>query len=134
MKICFPIEQDLGLESPVCGHFGSTPAFLVTDSETKEHQVLPNDNQHHAHGMCQPLRALQGLALDTVVVGGIGAGALMKLNAAGIRVFRAGAGTVAENLAAFQKGALPEAALENACGHHGPAHAPGQHGNGCARN
>ena len=124
MRICFPIESDRGLDSPVCGHFGSTPAFLVVDSETSACQVLNNDNEHHAHGACQPLRSLGALSPDAVVVGGIGAGALMKLNAAGVRVFRACAPTVAENLQAFRTGTLEEVDPGSTCGGHG-------HGHGC---
>lgn len=133
MKICFPIEHDLGLKSPVCAHFGSAPAFLVADSESGEHQVIRNDNQHHAPGMCHPLRALDGQSLDAVVVGGIGMGALMKLHAAGLRIYLAGSPTVSGNLQAWRENTLLEASPEMACGgHHAPGR-PGQpHGGGCA--
>ena len=119
MRICIPINENQGLDSPVCGHFGSAPAFLVTDTETAEYHVRPNGNQHHAHGMCQPLQALGEVSPDAVVVGGIGRGALLKLNASGIRVFLAAAGTVADNLTALREGRLPEASPATACGHHG---------------
>jgi hypothetical protein len=29
MKIAFPAERDEGMESPVYGHFGSAPCFLI---------------------------------------------------------------------------------------------------------
>lgn len=119
MKICIPINEDRGLDSPVCGHFGSAPGFLVTDTETAEFHVQPNGNQHHAHGMCQPLQALGEVSPEALIVGGIGRGALLKLNASGIRVFLAVDGNVAENLTALREGRLPEASPETACGHHG---------------
>ena len=32
MRICIPIDKDLGLDSPICGHFGSAPFFLIADT------------------------------------------------------------------------------------------------------
>jgi len=53
-------------------------------------------------------------------VGGIGAGALSKLNAMGIRVFGSAAPTVQENLALLNAGKLRELMPMNTCkGHHG---------------
>jgi predicted Fe-Mo cluster-binding NifX family protein len=120
MQICIPVLEDLGLESPVCGHFGSAPAFMIVDTDSGGHEVIKNDNQHHAHGMCQPLAVLAGRAVDGIVVGGIGMGALMKLRAAGINVFKAVHPTVSETLAAFAAGTLQPVGDEHACaGHHG---------------
>lgn len=130
MNVCVPINQDEGLNSRVCGHFGSAPAFLLANTESGSCEVISNHNSHHAHGMCQPLQALAGASPDAVIVGGIGMGALLKLNAAGIRVFLAAAPTVAENLTALREGRLAEARPETACGH--PGHAgPHAHGGGC---
>ena len=95
MKVCFPVKEILQLDSKVYGHFGSAPAFVLVDAETGSLTVLPNANQHHAHGMCNPVAALSGQTVDAVVVGGIGGGALMKLNMAGITVYKAMAETIA---------------------------------------
>lgn len=130
MNVCVPINQDEGLNSPVCGHFGSAPAFLRVDTESGSCEVISNNNSHHAHGMCQPLQALAGASPDALIVGGIGMGALLKLNAAGIRVFLAAAPTVAENLAALREGRLAEASPETSCGHHGHG-GEHSHGGGC---
>ena len=43
-------------------------------------RAIPNRNEHHAHGMCQPLVAIQGEDIGGIVVGGIGMGALNKLH------------------------------------------------------
>ena len=128
MKICFPIANDNGLESPVFSHFGSAPAFILADSETKEHKVITNNDRHHDHGMCHPLRALSNESPDAIVVNGIGMGALIKLNAAGIRVYLASEQTVSENLMAYQSGSLREATPQTACGHHGHSPSCGPHG------
>ncbi len=89
MNICIPVTADRGLESPVSGHFGSAPIYMLVDVETREARALSNTRAVHEHGACRPLDALAGHEIDAIVVGGIGAGALMKLQGAGIRVFRA---------------------------------------------
>lgn len=119
MKVCFPTENLQGLESKVYGHFGSAPGFVIVDTESAEVEEIPNGDQHHAHGMCQPLLALGGRKVDGIVVGGIGLGALTKLQAQSIRVYRALQGTVRDNLAMIKKGNLPEMSSEHTCAGHG---------------
>lgn len=119
MNICIPVTEDLGLESPVCGHFGSAPLFMMVDTATGECRAIGNGNQHHQHGMCQPLAALAGEKVDGIVVGGIGMGALSRLMAAGIRVYLAEHPTVALAVEAWKKGTLSEVDPSMACGGHG---------------
>jgi predicted Fe-Mo cluster-binding NifX family protein len=120
MQICIPVVEDRGLDSPVSAHFGSAPAFMIVDTESGNCRLIGNTNEHHAHGMCQPLAVLAGEAVDGIVVGGIGMGALMKFQSAGITVFRAAHPTVGETLAAFTAGSLQPVDPNEACGgHHG---------------
>lgn len=119
MKVCIPAATDAGLSSTPFGHFGSAPFFTVHDTESGTTEVLGNANQHHAHGGCQPLAALDGRSVDALVVGGIGAGAIGKLNASGIRVYRAGAGSIEDNLKALREGTLAELTPESGCQQHG---------------
>ena len=118
MKIAFPTQEDQGLTSMVYGHFGSAPCFIIIESDTGTVASVVNRNQNHVHGQCQPIAALGGHDVDMVVVGGIGGGALMKLNAAGVRVFQAIEGTVQENLDAARSGRLPEMSLSHTCAGH----------------
>lgn len=124
MKICFPTETLQGLESRVYEHFGSAPGFVIVDTETKTVEEINNSDLHHAHGMCQPLKAIGGREVDAVAVGGIGMGALMKLQAQGIRVFRVTQGTVGENIQFIVKKNLPEFDARFTCA--------GHTGGGCA--
>jgi predicted Fe-Mo cluster-binding NifX family protein len=119
MRICFPVDEDRGLASPVCAHFGSAPVFLIVDTESRETVPVANTNQHHAHGMCQPLAALAGHSIDALVVGGIGWGAYQKLQAADIQVFLAEHPTVEAALAAHAEGRLAPVTRDSACGRHG---------------
>jgi predicted Fe-Mo cluster-binding NifX family protein len=125
MFVCIPVEEDLGLKSRVCAHFGSTPAFLIVDTDTSACRAIPNLNQHHGHGMCAPLASLAGERIDAIVVGGIGMGALNKLMMAGIRVFMAEHEAVDETLAAFAAGVLRSVEPGMACAHHGHGHGHG---------
>jgi predicted Fe-Mo cluster-binding NifX family protein len=124
MFICIPVEDNNELASRVCAHFGSAPGFMIVDTDTGSCRAIANQNQHHGHGMCAPLASLQGETIDGMVVGGIGMGALVKLNAAGITVYRAEHETVAETVDAFKAGTLQPMQPGMACAQHG------QHGHG----
>jgi len=119
MKICFPILADRGLGSPVNDHFGSTKEFLIYDADSDSFETVQNSDAGHVHGACQPIKALDGKQIDVVVLGGIGTGALLKLNALGIRVFRAAAPLVEDNLRLYRNGSLVEIKADDACSGHG---------------
>ncbi|MBI5634281.1 MAG: diguanylate cyclase [Nitrospirae bacterium] len=127
MKVCFPVKDSPSLESEVYGHFGSAPSFVLVDTETNNLKVIGNADQHHTHGMCSPLKALGGHDIDCVVVGGIGGGALMKLNQSGIKVYKATARTVGENLDLFTAGNLSAFVPGHVCGGHANGSACSHH-------
>ena len=35
MKVHIPIAEGRGMESPICGHFGSAPAFLLVEGRAR---------------------------------------------------------------------------------------------------
>jgi len=125
MTICFPITNDQGLESEVFDHFGSAPMFVVVDSDTQQVKNIVNRDLHHAHGSCSPLKALGETSVDAIVVGGIGGGALVGLQRAGIKVYQAQGQTVAENLACLGTNELAELTPEQTCAAHRHGHAHG---------
>ena len=129
MKICFPVGDNEGLESPVFGHFGSAPLFLLVDTDSAGVTEVRNQDLDHVHGQCSPLRALGAVAVDAVVVGGIGGGALKGLLNAGLTVYRAAGVTIADNLALLAHQELAELSPEQTCGGHGQGHG---HGHGCS--
>ncbi|MBI4834179.1 MAG: NifB/NifX family molybdenum-iron cluster-binding protein [Planctomycetes bacterium] len=118
MKICIPTETKEGKQAQVYGHFGSAPYFTIYDTEKDAVEVIKNANEHHSHGMCQPMSALNGKEIDAVVCGGMGARAVMKLNEGGIKAYRAVKGTVADVAGQFSKGGLEEITVENSCVQH----------------
>ncbi|MFA6034235.1 MAG: NifB/NifX family molybdenum-iron cluster-binding protein [Myxococcota bacterium] len=120
MKVCIPVNSNSGHESEVCRHFGSAPFFMIADTDSTTCSAIANNNAHHAHGMCQPLRALAGLDFDCIVVGGIGMGALMKLQSSGVAVYLSREeGTVRQALDSIKNGLLEKVTPGNACAGHG---------------
>ena len=118
MKVCFPVQKDEGVESQVYNHFGSAPVFIVIDTEETEVQRISNRDLHHVHGACNPIMALGGQEVDALVVGGIGGGALMKLNSMEVKVYGAEARTVKENLGLLQENKLQEISMDRSCRAH----------------
>jgi predicted Fe-Mo cluster-binding NifX family protein len=119
MKICFPVLTAKGIESEVYGHFGSAPAFVIVDTESTDITTINNNDQHHAHGACSPMKALNNQSVDAVVVAGIGQGALSGLSQLGIKVFQAQAPTVKENMEILKAQNLPEFTSQHCCPGHG---------------
>ena len=119
MKVCFPVQKDAGMGSTVYNHFGSAPFFIVVDTVTNTASTITNQDQHHTHGACNPIKALDNQDVDAIVVGGIGGGALNRLNQLGIKVYRAGAESLHENLTMFLSAGLPEYSPQSCCGGHG---------------
>ena len=118
MRICIPVEDDQGLNSVVHGHFGSAPGFVIYDTATTELESVVNQDIKHEPGACNPLMSFANIKLDYVMAGGIGGGALAKLNQAGIRVFQATARTIKENLQILSTKGLAEFTTQHACQGH----------------
>ncbi len=122
MQVCFPIEKDQGLTSVIFGHFGSAPMFLLVDIESKQVKAISNSDEHHSHGACDPIKALEGQQIDGIVVGNIGAGALKNLKHSGFRVYRAQGMTVQENVVMLGSNSLQEFTGQDCCSGHGHDH------------
>jgi predicted Fe-Mo cluster-binding NifX family protein len=122
MKVCFPVAENQGLASLVFNHFGSAPEFVIVDMVTSEFESVGNSDKVHEHGTCNPVAGLGGRHVDAIIVGGIGGGALHKLNTAGIRAFKAQGGTISENIDLLKLGTLPEYLPGHTCGGHGHDH------------
>ncbi|HJX62619.1 MAG TPA: NifB/NifX family molybdenum-iron cluster-binding protein [Polyangia bacterium] len=132
MNVCIPVNRPENGASPVCAHFGSAPAFVIANTEAGTYRSVTTGGQH----MCGAIGTLQKENVASIIVGGIGMGALNRLAAAGIQVFAAQHATVDENLAALKAGQLPLMSLDGACASHGHGHGHGDgdghgHGPGC---
>ena len=118
MRICIPTTTKDGKAAEVYEHFGSAPYFTIYDTEKNTVEIIKNSNQHHSHGMCQPMSLLTDKHVDTVVCGGMGTRAVRKLNEGKVKAYRAVAGTVEEIIKQYEQGKLDEITVENACNQH----------------
>jgi predicted Fe-Mo cluster-binding NifX family protein len=128
VNICIPTQDNQGLDSTVCTHFGSAPFFVIVDSESGAWHCVANSHPHHGGGACHPLAAFQDHDIHAVVVGGMGRRALETLAERGIVPLFAAHPTVKETLAAFTQGELVPITPAQACGAHAGSH--GRHGHG----
>lgn len=118
MRLCIPTGTNEGNQARVFTHFGSAPFFTIHDTETGACEIVQNSNSAHVHGACQPMGALVGHRIDAVICSGMGAGAAQKVNAKGIRIYRADPGTVETIVEQFKGGKLSEFLMESACIQH----------------
>ena len=122
MKVCFPVKSNEGMSSIPYNHFGSAPEFVICDLESNDVKTIGNGDLGHEHGKCRPIKALSGEVVDAVVVGGIGKGAIVKLNSMGIKVYQAIEGTIEENVNSLKNGELKEFDSNHTCNHDGCSH------------
>lgn len=115
MDICIPVTQDSGLESPVSEHFGLAPLLMVVNTENGNCRVVLNRNHNYLHWLCQPLLSLAGKHIDGMIVGGIGMGALEKIQAAHIVVYLSEFATVRATVVAYKAGLLRLVTPQTAC-------------------
>jgi predicted Fe-Mo cluster-binding NifX family protein len=118
MKLCIPSKTDDHNNAEAYDHFGSAPYFMICDTESGAVEVIQNNNAEHAHGMCQPMQALENKQIHAVVCRGMGARAVQRLNIGGVKVFVSTAQTVKGVLQEYQENQLTELTIENACTQH----------------
>lgn len=118
MKIAVPSEGKQ-LSSQVGRSFGRTSYFLLADTETGNFEVI--DNEAVAAQGGAGIKAAQAIAdggAGAVVTFHCGENAAEVLKTAGIQIFKAIPGTVADQVEAWKKGALQELSEVHA-GYHG---------------
>lgn len=122
MQICFPVAQNNGLESWVFESFDAAPMLLLVDAETGKVSKQFNRAKDRGLGGCVPFNALAGQTVDAIVVSAVGEDVLISLNKAGIKVFQAEFGTIANNLSLIMNGQLLELTRENICDDNDSSH------------
>jgi predicted Fe-Mo cluster-binding NifX family protein len=127
MRICLPVEGLSGLNERLFGHFGSSPYFLIYDTETKETKTVKNANDHHLHGACQPTDLLKSENISAVITGGMGRNAILKLNSAKVKVYllqneNFEEMTAQKAIELFNEGKIIELTQDMACTGHGEHH------------
>jgi predicted Fe-Mo cluster-binding NifX family protein len=122
MKICIPTLGEKGFDEQVSEHFGSAPYFTIIDLESNRLEIINNQNQHHRHGQCHPMRTLNDRQISGVICSGVGRRAVELLNADGVKVYLGNGNTVKETIEQYQQGNLKELTVDCACGGHDHGH------------
>ena len=107
-------------------HFGRTEQFKIYDVEDGKvlsSQVIGNDGL--GHGALAGL--LENNAIDVLICGGLGGGAMNALTSAGIQVVAGASGNTDEAVEAFLKGELVSSGANCDHHHHDGDHECGEH-------
>ena len=89
MKIGITLNDERGLESEVCSHFGQCTHFLLVDVENgkiKGSTTVPNAAVHGGGG-CQAVGEILKYKVTHVIAGGMGMNAQHKFAQAGVPIF-----------------------------------------------
>jgi predicted Fe-Mo cluster-binding NifX family protein len=118
MKVAFTVSGG-DLAAPLDSRFGRAPKFLVYDLDRETFEVADNrQSLDAAQGAgIQSAETVARLGAKALVTGHCGPKAFRVLRAAGIRIHYAGEGMVAEALARYRAGELPEAEAADVEGH-----------------
>lgn len=108
-----------GLNAEVDPRFGRASWFVLYDTETKAARTVDNrQSLNTASGAgIQAAEAVSRQGATCLITGHCGPNAFRTLSAAGIRVYTGASGTVADAIAAFEKGSLKEASSADVAGH-----------------
>jgi predicted Fe-Mo cluster-binding NifX family protein len=117
MLLAYPVLESDGLNSPISGHFGKAPLFLVVD-DTDCSCAVYSSGMLRSEGECAPLRALAGMGVAEVHCLHMGRGALQRCVDHGLKVFQTTASTIAEALSERAHGQCPDLPDEALCGGH----------------
>lgn len=111
--------QGQHLDSLVDPRFGRCSWFIVADTNTGQFNAVSNEkNFESSQGAgIQAANNVTRLGVRSVITGHCGPKAFRVLQAAGIKVYSGGGGTVAEMLDRFKKGDLKEAETADVEGH-----------------
>lgn len=108
MKICVTASSE-GLGAPMDSRFARAPFMIVVDSETGDAETLANEAASAGHGAgIQAAQTVARMGAEVLLTAHCGPKAFEVLDAAGIKVFSIGSGTVEEAVACWKAGTLAQ--------------------------
>jgi len=118
MKVAFSTSGTT-LDAPLDSRFGRAPKFLVYDTDTKDFEIVDNEQNLNAPqgAGIQSAQTVSRTGAKHLVTGHCGPKAFKVLQAAGIEVYTASAPTVADALKLFMSGALKPSGSADVEGH-----------------
>lgn len=116
MKICIPVTESKGLQSPFSAHYGSAPYFVIADTETKEHNVIAKGSEE---GQCGSFPFITQNNVSAIVCTGMGRRALENLNRSNVKAFipETICATAEDAIAAFNSKKYREMTTDSSCSH-----------------
>jgi predicted Fe-Mo cluster-binding NifX family protein len=108
------------LTSLVEPRFGRCPYFVIVDTDSMKHEIVPNKAVGSAHGA--GIGAAQLVAskdVKVILTGNVGPNAYSALSASSIRIVSGVTGTVKEAVERFKKGELKDTGGPTVGGHFG---------------
>jgi predicted Fe-Mo cluster-binding NifX family protein len=119
VKVCIS-STGKDLDANVDQRFGRCKYFVLVDTDTMEPTAVPNEGMESFGGSgIQASQTVIQHGAKAVVTGNVGPNAFEVLKEAGIKVYTGATGTVADAIAAFRAGALPEAGSPTVQSHAG---------------
>ncbi|MBS7653316.1 NifB/NifX family molybdenum-iron cluster-binding protein [Candidatus Bathyarchaeota archaeon] len=110
-RIVIPTNDDRGLDSSLCEHFGRAPYFTVVelgeDGDIKGISSIPNLSEHFG-GSGRPPDAILRLKPDALITIGMGPRALEIFQRAGVAVLMANSNLVRDIIQAYKEDRLQE--------------------------
>jgi predicted Fe-Mo cluster-binding NifX family protein len=108
------------LDSEMDPRFGRCSTFLLVDTETMEHQVIPNTSESSAHGAgIGAAQTVARLGAKAVITGHVGPNAHMALSGANVDIYTVPKGTVKDGIEKLMKGELVKTSNPTVGGHFG---------------
>ncbi len=115
MRIAVPAEAQLGLDSPISGHFGHSPGFVlatVSDGKVTGIEVIENV----PHSSCAgPVELLVKHGVKVLITRGMGMRPLLISQQLGLSVVIAPGETVGETVENYLKGNMTPMGAEHTC-------------------
>ncbi len=120
MRVGITLDESNGLESQVSAHFGQCAYFMLVEIENnkiKSYNIIAN-KMAHGGGGCPAVGEMIKYKIDYIISGGMGPGAQMKFEDAGVKVF----GFNGKAKDAIEKLIKNELKKLESCEHHGEHH------------
>ncbi|MHA1909239.1 MAG: NifB/NifX family molybdenum-iron cluster-binding protein [Candidatus Thorarchaeota archaeon] len=115
MRIAVPAEAHQGLDSPISGHFGHSPGFvLATIADGKVTEIETIENVPHT-SCAGPVELLAKHDVKVLITRGMGMRPLLISQELGISVVIAPGGTVGETVENYLKGNMIQMGAEHTC-------------------
>ena len=115
LRVAVPAETSQGLESPISGHFGHSPSFVIvsiTDGKVESVETLLNSG----HSSCaEPVQRLAQSGVTVLIARGMGMRPLVHSQNMGITVVISAGNTVREAIENYLNGQSTIMGMDHTC-------------------